>query len=268
VQTLLALTSGLPPPPLPATVPGPIANLVRRALEPAPANRFATAAEMQQAIEEAMVATKVGTGTAAVAGFLSGHLAERARTRKEMIRLGLQAAADREMYASLLCSSVQTMATGATSRAMGDGLLPQALGPSGDSAVTGGTLGSAAMGLVPRRIARNRTSIRVAVAATLTGTAALATIAVRLSVAQPAAGANPAGSAFVAPASQTGALPSESAAQNGSLDEVPNLAASPDAQDAASVLRLAPAASAARAAAPQSSPAKGRSRKPRVDDGF
>ncbi|HXN31442.1 MAG TPA: hypothetical protein VN894_06245, partial [Polyangiaceae bacterium] len=156
VQTLLALTSGLPPPPLPATVPGPIANLVRRALEPAPANRFATAAEMQQAIEEAMVATKVGTGTAAVAGFLSGHLAERARTRKEMIRLGLQAAADREMYASLLCSSVQTMATGATSRAMGDGLLPQALGPSGDSAVTGGTLGSAAMGLVPRRIARNR----------------------------------------------------------------------------------------------------------------
>lgn len=123
VQTILALTSGLPPPPLPGTVPRPIADVVYHALETTPSKRFATAAALQQAIEDAMVATRLGTGTAAVASFLSDHMAERGRARKETILLGLKAAAERENYASILRSSVTTLASSASSKSS-DPLLP------------------------------------------------------------------------------------------------------------------------------------------------
>ena len=267
MQTILALTSGQPPPPLPGSVPRPISDVVYRALEHAPANRFATAAAMQQAIEDAMVATKLGTGTAAVASFLCDHLADRGRARKETILLGLKAAADRENYASLLRSSIQTMTASATAKFTNVPLVQPPPQPARDSAVTAGTLGSAAMGLVPRRIAGNRASIRVAASTTVLGVAALATMVLRLSAAQPGPSAGRSALGSLAPQkAPTHSEPTPSPAAQ--PEELPSPAEATGAQDAAPAARSTPAASTVRAAAAPSSPAKGRPRKPRIDDGF
>ncbi len=113
VQTLLVLTSGRPPVPLPMSVPRPIAAVVKRALSPSPDGRFATAAEMQLALEDAMVETKLSTTPQVVAAFLAEHIADRAQRRKDAIALGLKAATDREKYAELMRSNLRT--TGAFS---------------------------------------------------------------------------------------------------------------------------------------------------------
>jgi serine/threonine protein kinase len=107
VQTLLALVGGKAPVALPRSVHPAIAAVVERALAPDPKRRFATAAEMQQAIEDSMIQASVATGTGLVARFLAEHLSERAQKRKESILLGLRAAADRERYAVALHSNVK-----------------------------------------------------------------------------------------------------------------------------------------------------------------
>src|SRR6185312_4382119 len=70
VQALMVLTSGRPPVPLPATVHPAIVQVVKRALTASVDNRFSTAAEMQDALEAAMVEAKLQTNTAAVSAFL------------------------------------------------------------------------------------------------------------------------------------------------------------------------------------------------------
>jgi eukaryotic-like serine/threonine-protein kinase len=92
VAVLAALTSGRPPEPLPPGVHPSIAAVVMRALTPAPDGRFDTAASMQQALEEAMVAAGVGTSTGDVATFLAQVSGEDAEKRREAIRRGLEAA--------------------------------------------------------------------------------------------------------------------------------------------------------------------------------
>jgi|HubBroStandDraft_1064217.scaffolds.fasta_scaffold48702_2 serine/threonine protein kinase len=114
VQTLLLLTSGRPPPPLPTSVHRAIVDVVNRALSTVPDRRYATAAEMQQAIQEAMVEAKASSSAAAVASFLGEHVAEPSRKRKEAITLGVKAAADREKYEEMMRSNVRV--TGAISR--------------------------------------------------------------------------------------------------------------------------------------------------------
>jgi predicted NAD-dependent protein-ADP-ribosyltransferase YbiA (DUF1768 family) len=114
VQTLLLLTGGRPPPPVPPHVHRAIAAVVKKALATAPDERYATAAEMQLAVQEAMVEAKVGSSAAAVASFLGEHVAEPSRKRKEAIALGIKAAADREKYEEMMRSNVRV--TGATSR--------------------------------------------------------------------------------------------------------------------------------------------------------
>src|SRR5580704_15944051 len=79
VQTLLLLTSGRAPPPLPSTVHGAIASVVNRALATLPDQRYATATEMQQALQEAMAEAKASSSAAAVASFLGEHVAEPSR---------------------------------------------------------------------------------------------------------------------------------------------------------------------------------------------
>jgi serine/threonine-protein kinase len=102
LATLHLLTSGSPPPPLPANVPDPIALVVLHALAHARDARPATAAEMQAAIERAMVAANVPTTIADVAQFAAVHLADRAWQRKRAIELALRAASERMRIQPLL----------------------------------------------------------------------------------------------------------------------------------------------------------------------
>jgi serine/threonine protein kinase len=107
VQALMVLTSGRPPVPLPSTVHPAVAAVVKRALTSAVDNRFSTAAELQQALEDAMVEAKIVTNIAAVSAFLTEHVAERAKKRKEAIGIGLKAAAERERYDEMMRSNVR-----------------------------------------------------------------------------------------------------------------------------------------------------------------
>ena len=94
--------------PLPNTVHPAINAIVKKALTAQVDNRFSTAAEMQQALEDAMVEAKLSTNTGAVAAFLTEHVGERAKKRKEAITVGLKAAAERERYAEIMRSNVRT----------------------------------------------------------------------------------------------------------------------------------------------------------------
>ncbi|HEX4448936.1 MAG TPA: protein kinase [Polyangiaceae bacterium] len=108
VQALMVLTSGRPPVPLPASVHPAIAAIVKRALTANVDARYSTAAEMQQALEDAMVEAKIATNPAAVATFLAEHVADRAKKRKEAIGIGMKAAAERERYAEIMRSNIRT----------------------------------------------------------------------------------------------------------------------------------------------------------------
>jgi len=95
LATLHLLTSGEPPPPLPAHVPAPVARLVERALSHSPDGRPADADEMQAAIERAMVEANARATVADVAQFCALHLEDRASQRKRAIELALSAASER-----------------------------------------------------------------------------------------------------------------------------------------------------------------------------
>jgi serine/threonine-protein kinase len=94
--TLLKLTSGKPPAPLPETVHPAIASIVERALRYEPDDRYATAAEMQAAIEGAMREARLSASAGDVAAFASPHLSERAESRRRAIEEALLSAAERE----------------------------------------------------------------------------------------------------------------------------------------------------------------------------
>src|SRR5512140_1321091 len=96
VATLHLLTSGEPPAPLPPSVPREVAAVVARALMPDRDKRFATAAEMQRALEAAMLNIGAATTAAQVGAFLEGHLKERAQARHRSVETALAAAAKRD----------------------------------------------------------------------------------------------------------------------------------------------------------------------------
>jgi serine/threonine protein kinase len=102
LATLHMLVSGRPPLPLPATVPAPMQAIIRKALSYDPANRYATAAELQRALERTMVDTGLTTSLADIAAFNEEMLADRAKARKEAIELALSAAAERARVQNLL----------------------------------------------------------------------------------------------------------------------------------------------------------------------
>jgi serine/threonine-protein kinase len=102
LATLHLLTSGKPPPPLPASVPKPIVEVVERALSHAPDDRPPSAAALQEGLERAMVAANVATTTADVERFVGLHLCERAARRKQAIDLALRAASERIRIKPLL----------------------------------------------------------------------------------------------------------------------------------------------------------------------
>ncbi len=102
LASLFLLSSGRPPLPLPPTVHPAVSAVVKRALSHDLDKRYATAADLQAALEEAMVSANLVTTTANVAAFVQEHMADRARRRKEGMDLALSAAAQREKVASML----------------------------------------------------------------------------------------------------------------------------------------------------------------------
>jgi serine/threonine protein kinase len=102
LETLHALTSGKQPPPLPQEVPPAIASVTMRALANDVAHRFQTAAEMQSAMEQAMVDAGCATTTYDIQEIVADHLLDRAAARKQTLELALMAAKERERMAQLL----------------------------------------------------------------------------------------------------------------------------------------------------------------------
>jgi serine/threonine protein kinase len=99
LETLQLIVSGQPPPPLPHVVHHTIAALTERTLAYAPDSRFSTAAQLSEAIENAMRDAKMETTTAEVAAFATQFLSERAEQRQREIDLALHAAAERKRAA-------------------------------------------------------------------------------------------------------------------------------------------------------------------------
>ncbi|HEX7602243.1 MAG TPA: serine/threonine-protein kinase, partial [Polyangiaceae bacterium] len=115
LATLHMLTSGRPPLPLPARVPKPVGDVVRKALASAPEDRFGGGQAMQRAINKAMADAGLSADTTDVAAFAGTHLAERTQKRRNAVELALKAAAERaSVNASLLCptSSKSSPGTG------------------------------------------------------------------------------------------------------------------------------------------------------------
>jgi hypothetical protein len=115
IQTLFKLSSGQPPAPLPAHVPAPVAAVVMRALSLSPDARYATAAQLEEALEKAMVEAKLVTTAAQVAVFMGELMGDRAEKRKESIALGLKAADEREKLADVLQRNAETTSAGSDS---------------------------------------------------------------------------------------------------------------------------------------------------------
>jgi serine/threonine protein kinase len=96
LATLHLLGSGRPPMPLPSSVHPAISAIVRRALSFAPDHRYATAADLRDAIDRAMIAAQCSTSASEVAAFAHAHLADRIDKRRASVDAALAAASERE----------------------------------------------------------------------------------------------------------------------------------------------------------------------------
>jgi serine/threonine-protein kinase len=102
LATLHLLTSGKPPPPLPATVPAAVNALALRAMAHDPEHRIATAAELQRQLEALMLECNVSTTATDVATYVGDQLRERSEARRKAVDLALEAAAERVRMQKLL----------------------------------------------------------------------------------------------------------------------------------------------------------------------
>jgi len=227
IQTLFHLSSGRPPGPLPPTVPAPVAAVVRRTLLHAPEARYATAAELQDAIEKAMVEASLITTAAQVAVFMADLMGDRAEKRKESIALGLKAAEERVRLADVLQRNAEKAGTGSESGVgtpttgarivTASGVSPES--QKSGSGTTGQTLGGSAAMAVPTIESEPAAEARPGRARTLAIVAGLAVVAAAVAIAvvatrkpePPAAAAGVLSSAGAAIPSSAGAAASSSA---------------------------------------------------------
>jgi serine/threonine-protein kinase len=115
LATLHLLGSGRPPVPLPPGIHPAITGVVRKALAHVPENRYGTAAELREAIEDAMIEAMVPATVADVAAFSAEHLSDRAERRRQAVEIALAAAAERRRVEDLLRpTSERTSVTGQT----------------------------------------------------------------------------------------------------------------------------------------------------------
>ncbi len=96
LATLHLLGSGRPPMPLPSSVHPAISTIVRRALSFAADHRYASASDLRDAIERAMIAAQCTTTASEVAAFAAVHLSDRIEKRRASVDAALAAAAARE----------------------------------------------------------------------------------------------------------------------------------------------------------------------------
>jgi serine/threonine protein kinase len=259
VQTLLLLTSGRAPPPLPSTVHGAIASVVNRALATLPDQRYATATEMQQALQEAMAEAKASSSAAAVASFLGEHVAEPSRKRKEAITLGVKAAADREKYEEMMRSNVRV--TGAVSRT--------GVSETGVSR-SAAALSSTTVEPIGKRRTRKKVVVAAAAGVTLLGIAGMVVVATLRSPARGAAASlgiqPPISSAALAPTPEVAAAATASRPPPVTVSATDLPAAAPPPAPA-SVALPQPVRAQPRFVAPAAAP-RPPARARRVDDGF
>jgi eukaryotic-like serine/threonine-protein kinase len=262
MQTLLMLTSGRPPPPLPRAVHPAVSHVVMHALTSIADRRYRTAADMQQAIHEAAIEANASSSATTIAAFLAEHVGEASRRRKEAISLGVKSATDREKYAEIMRANVRVPGAGSAS---GVSEAPS----SSRSGLTGsrsGTLGSSSAMIVgPAGGSNKRTVVALAVAAVAVVALAGTLVATR---GQKSSAGPTAKSALPRPSSTPAASP-------GATDNTVNVQSLPAVVVAATDLPEAPAAPSASAS---SSPAlrpgaprpAGRNAGGRrhVDDGF
>jgi eukaryotic-like serine/threonine-protein kinase len=147
LATLHMLTSGASPPPLPPSVPAPIAAVIMGALHPDPVLRSPrTALELQQAFEGAMLETGWKTSVADVASFASPYLVDRAEARRTALDTAVRAAAERRRIEGILTPLAGDSSTGVqpTALEVDVPLEPFASFGSVPSVASTATLGSAA----------------------------------------------------------------------------------------------------------------------------
>ncbi|MBX3263333.1 MAG: protein kinase [Labilithrix sp.] len=96
VATLHKLTSGQRPTPMPPTVAAPLRAVVERALGYEPEARYATALELNLALEAAMLAINEPTTPAMVAQYTAELLADRKAARKRAVDAALESAKRRD----------------------------------------------------------------------------------------------------------------------------------------------------------------------------
>jgi serine/threonine protein kinase len=150
LQTLHLLGSGRPPLPLPPAVHPAVARIVRKALAHSRENRYETAADLGEAIEDAMVQAGLSTTTADVAAFAADHLGDLAERRRQVIDVALGAAGERQRLEGLLRPvSERVSATGPTLPSEPRPMLPR---PSAEAVPESG-----AMTLSETRLSRGRT---------------------------------------------------------------------------------------------------------------
>lgn len=166
------LSSKQPPMPLPESVHPTVAAIIQRCLAHDPDKRYATAAELQSALESAMIEARLTCTQAQVAEFVGEHGASRTASRKEAIDLALSAAAERARVRAVLRPNPEASATGvlasSTDFQKTDSIRPPAydsLPPSAPSA----TLGSATLehAAVPTQAPRSHRAFLVLGAASL-----------------------------------------------------------------------------------------------------
>ncbi len=102
LASLNLLASGRPPAPLPPGVHPSIRAIVKRALSHDLDARFATAGQMQEDLERAMVDAGLVTTTSSVAAFAAVHLAPYTHKRRKSVQVALAAAAERQRVRALM----------------------------------------------------------------------------------------------------------------------------------------------------------------------
>jgi serine/threonine-protein kinase len=257
IQRIYTLASGRPPDPLPSTVPAPVTAIVSRALSKRVDERFATAAEMQQALERAMVEVGASTTATAIAEFLREHAGDRAQKRKESIALGLKAADEREKVAAIMKSNAD--ASGPSSSSSPEPRPPTPVTLAGEK-TSSGTLGLATITLsLPIRPRRMSFALLGAAAGLGIGIAGM--LVVRGGGGKPQVAASASVAASNEPASAAPPPPAAS-----TVAPPPGPGGEPSASPTASQPPASPPASTSPSLRPRSVP---RARpKERVSDGF
>jgi len=110
LAALHELMTGVPYPPLPATVPHLVRDIVDRALSRDPAMRWGTAEELRRALEQAMLATGQAATAEDVASVLSHFSRERTAKRKDAIERAMRAATEGHLNAATLVAPLSARA--------------------------------------------------------------------------------------------------------------------------------------------------------------